>query len=84
MLTHANMMSQVKVIPIEPELHRPGSLHFPIWHIFERVFEVFTIACGVCTYYSNIRNLADDLKNVEPTFMGSAPRLVGKPLSENS
>ncbi|MCC5905826.1 MAG: long-chain fatty acid--CoA ligase [Balneolaceae bacterium] len=75
MLTHANMMSQVKVIPIELNCTDRVLSILPIWHIFERVFEVFTISCGVCTYYSNIRFLADDLKNVEPTFMGSAPRL---------
>ncbi len=75
MLTHANMMSQVKVIPIELNCTDRVLSILPIWHIFERVFEVFTISCGVCTYYSNIRSLADDLKNVEPTFMGSAPRL---------
>jgi long-chain acyl-CoA synthetase len=75
MLTHANMMSQVKVIPIDLSCTDRVLSILPIWHIFERVFEVFTISCGVCTYYSNIRYLADDLKNVEPTFMGSAPRL---------
>ncbi|TVQ04281.1 MAG: long-chain fatty acid--CoA ligase [Balneolaceae bacterium] len=75
MLTHANMMSQVKVIPISLTCTDRVLSILPIWHIFERVFEVFTISCGVCTYYSNIRNLADDLRNVEPTFMGSAPRL---------
>ncbi|TVR26393.1 MAG: long-chain fatty acid--CoA ligase [Balneolaceae bacterium] len=75
MLTHANMMSQVKVIPIDLNCTDRVLSILPIWHIFERVFEVFSIACGVCTYYSNVRHLADDLKNVEPTFMGSAPRL---------
>ena len=75
MLTHANMVSQIKVIPIELNCTDRVLSILPIWHIFERVFEVFTIACGVCTYYSSVRHLADDLKNVEPTFMGSAPRL---------
>jgi long-chain acyl-CoA synthetase len=75
MLTHANMISQIKVIPIELNYTDRVLSILPIWHIFERVFEVFTIACGVCTYYSSVRHLADDLKNVEPTFMGSAPRL---------
>lgn len=75
MLTHANMMSQVRGIPVDLNCTDRVLSILPIWHIFERVFEVFTIACGVCTYYTNIRHLADDLKNVEPTFMGSAPRL---------
>jgi long-chain acyl-CoA synthetase len=75
MLTHANMMSQMKVIPIRLDCTDRVLSILPIWHIFERVFEVYTISCGVCTYYTGIRTLADDLKNVEPTFMGSAPRL---------
>lgn len=75
MLTHANMMSQMKAIPIHLTYTDRVLSILPIWHIFERVFEVFTIACGVCTYYTSIRKLAEDLKNVEPTFMGSAPRL---------
>ncbi len=75
MLTHSNMMSQVKGIPVDLNCTDRVLSILPVWHIFERVFEMFTITCGVCTYYSNIRHLADDLKNVEPTFMGSAPRL---------
>lgn len=75
MLTHANMMSQVRGISVQLTCTDRVLSILPIWHIFERVFEVFTIACGVCTYYSNVRYLAEDLKNVEPTFMGSAPRL---------
>lgn len=75
MLTHANMMSQMKVIPISLDCTDRVLSILPVWHIFERVFEVYTISCGVCTYYTNIRTLAEDLKNVEPTFMGSAPRL---------
>jgi long-chain acyl-CoA synthetase len=75
MLTHANMMSQIPAIPIQLTYTDRVLSILPIWHIFERVFEVFTIASGVCTYYTSIRTLAEDFKNVEPTFMGSAPRL---------
>ncbi|MCC5942559.1 MAG: long-chain fatty acid--CoA ligase [Balneolaceae bacterium] len=75
MLSHANIMSQMKVIPIELSCTDRVLSILPVWHIFERVFEVYTISCGVCTYYTSIRTLGDDLKNVEPTFMGSAPRL---------
>ncbi len=75
MLTHENMISQIRAIPIELTLTDRVLSILPVWHIFERVFEMYTIACGVCTYYSGVRHLADDLKNVEPTFMGSAPRL---------
>lgn len=75
MLTHSNMMSQMEVIPIALSCTDRVLSILPIWHIFERVFEVYTIYCGSCTYYTSIRTLGEDLKNVEPTFMGSAPRL---------
>lgn len=75
MLTHSNMMSQMEVIPIDLSCTDRVLSILPIWHIFERVFEVYTITCGACTYYTGLRTLGEDLKNVEPTFMGSAPRL---------
>ena len=75
MLTHANMMSQMQAISIRLSCTDRVLSILPVWHIFERVFEVFTVASGVCIYYTSIRHLGDDFKNVEPTFMGSAPRL---------
>jgi len=75
MLSHSNMMSQTRVIPILLSCTDRVLSILPVWHIFERVFEVYTISCGACTYYSGVRTLAEDLKDVEPTFMGSAPRL---------
>lgn len=75
MLTHANMMSQVDHVPIQLNCTDRVLSILPIWHIFERMFEVFAISHGACNYYTSARTLGDDLKNVEPTFMGSAPRL---------
>lgn len=75
MLTHANMLSQLADIPIQIG---PGDRFLsilPIWHSFERVFEMGTIARGAAQYYSNVRNLRDDMRIVQPTFMASAPRL---------
>lgn len=75
MLTHANMCSQISRMPFVP---RPGDRILsilPVWHIFERVFEMIAIAGGACTYYTNVRNLREDLKRVKPSFMASAPRL---------
>jgi len=75
MLTHANMISQVETIPVEVVCTDRVLSILPVWHSYERVFEVLAIYRGACTYYSSVRHLAEDLKNVEPTFMGSAPRL---------
>ncbi len=78
MLTHANMMSQVKNLPGIHNCNDRMLSVLPIWHIFERVIEMYTISFGGCTYYSSIQTLGEDMKNVEPTFMASAPRLWEK------
>ncbi|MBP7283498.1 MAG: AMP-binding protein, partial [Leptospiraceae bacterium] len=75
MLTHSNIISQINHIPVKftPD-DRMLSL-LPVWHIFERTFEMVAMAKGCCTYYTNIRNLKEDLQIVKPTFLASAPRL---------
>ncbi|MBK1735340.1 long-chain fatty acid--CoA ligase [Halorhodospira abdelmalekii] len=75
MLTHANMISQIENIPIKINCADRVLSILPIWHVYERVFEMFAISQGCCTYYSSVQTLQEDLRNVEPTFMGSAPRL---------
>lgn len=75
MLTHANMMAQVDHVPLRFSCTDRALSILPVWHIFERMVEVFSISQGACTYYTSPRRFADDLKQVEPTFMGSAPRL---------
>ena len=75
MLTHTNIISQLRNIPLEvTHTDRIVSI-LPVWHIFERVFEMLAISRGCCTYYTSTRTLSDDIANVAPTFMGSAPRL---------
>lgn len=78
MLTHANMMSQVRNLPGIYNCNDRVLSVLPIWHVFERVIEMYTIGFGGCTYYSSIMTLGEDMKNVEPTFMASAPRLWEK------
>jgi long-chain acyl-CoA synthetase len=78
MLTHANMISQIERLPGYHSCTDRILSVLPIWHIFERVIEMYTISFGACTYYSSIRTLGEDMRNVEPTFMASAPRLWEK------
>lgn len=78
MLTHANMISQIKYLPGYHNCSDRVISVLPIWHIFERVMEMYTISFGGCTYYSGISTLGEDMRNVEPTFMASAPRLWEK------
>jgi long-chain acyl-CoA synthetase len=78
MLTHANIISQIRCLPGRYNATDRVLSVLPIWHVFERVVEMYTISFGGCTYYSSIGTLGDDMKNVEPTFMASAPRLWEK------
>ncbi|MDZ4726693.1 MAG: AMP-binding protein [Leptospira sp.] len=78
MLMHSNMLHQTRVIlsnmiDIRSEERMLSIL--PVWHVFERVFEYLAIAAGCATYYTNVRDLRDDMKKAKPTFMASAPRL---------
>ncbi|MCB1140462.1 MAG: AMP-binding protein, partial [Leptospiraceae bacterium] len=75
MLSHANLLSQIRGLPFTIDPTERILSILPVWHIFERTFELMTIACGACTYYSSVRSLREDLAAVRPTFMASAPRL---------
>ncbi|MCB1200241.1 MAG: AMP-binding protein [Leptospiraceae bacterium] len=75
MLTHGNIISQINNIPLTLERGSRILSILPIWHIFERTFEMVSLANGACTYYSSIKTLRDDLRAVKPQFMASAPRL---------
>lgn len=75
MLTHANLISQIERVPIPLTVTDRILSILPVWHIFERVFELIAVANGCCTYYSSVRNLREDFAIVRPTFMASAPRL---------
>lgn len=78
MLTHANMVSQIANLPGRHNSNDRNLSVLPIWHVFERVIEMYTISFGACTYYSSILTLGEDMQNVEPTIMASAPRLWEK------
>jgi len=75
MLTHDNMLSQVRYLPFDLT---PGDRILsilPVWHSYERVFEMVTVSRGSCTYYTSLRAVGEDLRKARPTWMASAPRL---------
>ena len=74
-LTHAAMASQIRNLPFVLTPKDRALSILPVWHSYERVFEVISIACGVHTYYTSLRYLGEDLRAVKPTIMVSAPRL---------
>ena len=75
MLTHDNMMSQVRYLPFELDPGDRVLSILPVWHSYERVFEMVTISRGACTYYTSLRAVGEDLRLARPTWMASAPRL---------
>ncbi|MFM8657927.1 MAG: AMP-dependent synthetase/ligase, partial [Chthoniobacterales bacterium] len=75
MLTHDNMMSQVRYLPFHLDPGDRVLSILPVWHSYERVFEMVSVSRGACTYYTSIRSIADDLRKARPTWMASAPRL---------
>ena len=74
-LTHANMCSQIANLPFDLEPGDRTLSILPVWHSYERIFEMVAIAMGACTYYTSLRSIGEDLKVVRPTLMASAPRL---------
>ena len=74
-LTHSNMTSQTRNLPFTIGTSDRALTILPVWHSYERVFEMIAISVGACTYYTNLRSIGDDLKTVRPTVMASAPRL---------
>jgi long-chain acyl-CoA synthetase len=74
-LTHANMTSQARNLPFDLSPEDRALTILPVWHSYERVFEMIAISIGICTYYTSLRTIGEDLKTVQPTVMASAPRL---------
>jgi len=76
-LTHKNIMHNLKVIPEIIALH-DNDLWLsilPSWHIFERAVEYAAISQGCCTVYSSIKTFAKDLEQYKPTLVATVPRL---------
>jgi len=74
-LTHANAVSQLRDLPFDLRPDDRTLTILPVWHSYERVFELVVLSWGVVMYYTSLRAIAEDLKTVRPTMMCSAPRL---------
>jgi len=81
MLSHDNVISNVKaVLPLLPLNSEKRVLSFlPLCHIFERMVVYVYSAAGVSIYYAeNLEVIAANLKEVQPNFFTSVPRLLEK------
>jgi long-chain acyl-CoA synthetase len=78
MLTHANLLHQVNTLSsiVQPQ---PGDRLLsilPTWHIYERTIEYFALSQGVTLIYTDLRHFKQDLKQRQPQYFVSVPRLL--------
>lgn len=81
MLSHNNVVSNVKaVLPLLPLTSHSRVISFlPLCHIFERMVVYVYNASGVSVYYAeSLELIAQNLKEVQPDFFTSVPRLLEK------
>lgn len=74
-LTHRSICSQIEHITFSLSQEERALSILPVWHSYERVFEMLVISHGATLYYTSLRHLTADLMMVKPTVMASAPRL---------
>jgi long-chain acyl-CoA synthetase len=77
MLTHGNLLHQVQTFGsvVQP---KPGDRVLsilPTWHSYERSVEYFLLSQGCTLIYTSIRTIKKDLKQVNPHYMVSVPRI---------
>ena len=83
MLTHRNMSSDIaNAIPLMPDLFREGAatlLFLPLAHSFARLIQLGVVQGRVRTAHTpDVKNLIEDLKAFQPTFVLSVPRVFEK------
>lgn len=79
MLTHANIVSNVKAMPaIVPfEKNAVGLSFLPMSHILERMVNYVYLAAGVSIFYADsIDKLPEYLRNVRPHIISAVPRIL--------
>ncbi len=76
-LTHTNIMHNVKVIPdlIALTSDDVWVSILPPWHIFERAIEYAIMSQGSSIVYSSIKTFGADLVEYKPTLVATVPRL---------
>ncbi|MBE0586061.1 MAG: AMP-binding protein [Desulfofustis sp.] len=77
MLTHANIMHNVRCIPgiIGLSSGDRWLSILPSWHIFERTAEYVAFAEGCCLVYSSVKHFSQDLEQYRPTVVATVPRV---------
>ncbi len=77
MLSHGNLLHQVDTFGavVQPKLGDRALSILPTWHAYERSIEYFLLSQGCAQVYTSIRTIKKDLKEFQPQYMGSVPRI---------
>lgn len=82
-LTHRNLLSDIcNAIPVLPNLFNEGAstlLFLPLAHSFARLIQIGTVrARATVAHAADTKNLVNDLKEIQPSFVLSVPRVFEK------
>lgn len=79
MLSHNNFLHNVRVISpllqIDLEAAECTVSILPSWHVYERCYSFCASTGAICTAYSSVKTLQEDLQVYKPTLMASVPRV---------
>ncbi|MDG4827158.1 long-chain fatty acid--CoA ligase [Asanoa sp. WMMD1127] len=82
-LTHRNLLSDIaNAVPVLPDLFHQGAstlLFLPLAHSFARLIQIGMVqARATMGHLADTKTLVDDLKEFQPTFLLSVPRVFEK------
>lgn len=81
MISHDNIVSQIRAVssafPLQS--HHKSLSFLPLCHVFQRVAEYYVLSRMSATYYAeSIEKIGDNLREIQPHFMCTVPRLLEK------
>ena len=78
MLSHGNLLHQVNNFGgiVQPDPGEMALSILPTWHSYERTCEYFLLSQGCTQVYTSIRNIKKDLRELQPQYLVSVPRLL--------
>lgn len=81
MLTHANLISNVKAVVHIPPFGEEGKAlsYLPLCHVYERMLNYMYQYLGISVYYAeNVASIGENMRDVKPEILSTVPRLLEK------
>lgn len=81
MLTHANLLSNVKAVVHIPPFGEEGKAlsYLPLCHVYERMLNYMYQYLGISVYYAeNVASIGENMRDVKPEILSTVPRLLEK------